>query len=98
MTRIAELLGRPKTRLTYQVACLQRAGMITKNSPCGDRRGVEVALTDKARHLLSSSSRSLADTVSEAIARTACAQRYTGLHDLLPTGPEHEGHTAPQSR
>src|SRR5688572_3833404 len=44
MTRIAELLGRPKTRLTYQVSCLQRAGLITKSSACGDRRGIEVAL------------------------------------------------------
>lgn len=87
MTRIAELLGRPKTRLTYQVACLQHAGLISKNSACGDRRGIEVTLTDKARRLLSESSRPLADAVSEAIARTACAQRYTQLHDLLPAPP-----------
>ncbi|MFH8465935.1 MarR family winged helix-turn-helix transcriptional regulator [Streptomyces sp. NPDC017991] len=84
MTRIAELLGRPKTRLTYQVACLQHAGLITKNSACGDRRGIEVALTDKARRLLSESTGPLADAVSRAIAQTACAQRYTQLHDLLP--------------
>ncbi|MFE7034317.1 MarR family winged helix-turn-helix transcriptional regulator [Streptomyces sp. NPDC057621] len=84
MTRIAELLGRPKTRLTYQVTCLQHAGLITKNSACGDRRGIEVALTDKARRLLSESTGPLADAVSQAIARTACAQRYTQLHDLLP--------------
>ena len=45
MTRIAELLGRPKTRLTYQIACLQHAGLVTRKSVCGDKRGVEVALT-----------------------------------------------------
>ncbi|MFE5140127.1 MarR family winged helix-turn-helix transcriptional regulator [Streptomyces fagopyri] len=84
MTQIAELLGRPKTRLTYQVACLQHAGLITRRSACGDKRGIEVALTDKARTLLSESSRPLADAVSQAIARTACAQRYEQLHDLLP--------------
>ncbi|MFF3708634.1 MarR family winged helix-turn-helix transcriptional regulator [Streptomyces phaeochromogenes] len=96
MTRIAELLGRPKTRLTYQVACLQHAGLISKNSACGDRRGIEVTLTDKARRLLSESSRPLADAVSEAIAQTACAQRYAQLHDLLPVPPvpATEGHTA----
>ncbi|MFD9193886.1 MarR family winged helix-turn-helix transcriptional regulator [Streptomyces phaeochromogenes] len=94
MTRIAELLGRPKTRLTYQVACLQHAGLISKNSACGDRRGIEVTLTDKARRLLSESSRPLADAVSEAIAQTACAQRYAQLHDLLPVPPvpATEGH------
>ncbi|MER6436591.1 MULTISPECIES: MarR family transcriptional regulator [unclassified Streptomyces] len=84
MTQIAELLGRPKTRLTYQVACLQRAGLITRRSACGDKRGIEVVLTDKARTLLRESSRPLADAVSQAIARTACAQRFEQLHALLP--------------
>ncbi|MET8289035.1 MarR family winged helix-turn-helix transcriptional regulator [Streptomyces sp. NPDC048448] len=91
MTQIAELLGRPKTRLTYQVACLQHAGLITRRSACGDKRGIEVALTEKARTLLRESSRPLADAVSQAIARTACAQRYEQLHDLLPPA-EAPGH------
>ncbi|MEU9191182.1 MarR family transcriptional regulator [Streptomyces sp. NPDC048484] len=93
MTRIAELLGRPKTRLTYQVACLQHAGLINKNSACGDRRGIEVALTDKAHRLLSESAGPLADAVSQAIAQTACAQHYTQLHDLLPATPDADGRT-----
>ncbi|MCX4419910.1 MarR family winged helix-turn-helix transcriptional regulator [Streptomyces mirabilis] len=90
MTQIAELLGRPKTRLTYQVACLQHAGLITRRSACGDRRGIEVVLTDKARRLLRESTGPLADAVSQAIAQTACAQRYEALHDLLPPSP-HPG-------
>nr|WP_307544820.1 MarR family transcriptional regulator [Streptomyces sp. V3I8] len=94
MTRIAELLGRPKTRLTYQVACLQHAGLVTRNSACGDRRGIEVALTEKARRLLSESTGPLADAVSQAIARTACAQRFTQLHDLLPAAPDTDDHGA----
>ncbi|NUO40965.1 MAG: MarR family transcriptional regulator, partial [Streptomyces sp.] len=56
MTRVAELLGRPKTRLTYQIACLQHAGLVTRQSVCGDKRGVEVALTEKARGLLKDAS------------------------------------------
>jgi DNA-binding MarR family transcriptional regulator len=87
MTQIAELLGRPKTRLTYQVACLQHAGLITRRSACSDRRGIEVVLTDKARRLLRESTGPLADAVSQAIAQTACAQRYEALHDLLPPPP-----------
>ncbi|MFD6923178.1 MarR family winged helix-turn-helix transcriptional regulator [Streptomyces sp. NPDC059944] len=88
MTRIAELLGRPKTRLTYQVACLQRAGLITKMSACGDRRGIEVTLTEKARQLLGESSRPLADAVSEAIARTASSLGNSPLRDILPGMPD----------
>lgn len=69
MTRIAELLGRPKTRLTYQIACLQHAGLVTRRSVCGDKRGVEVALTDKARRLLEEASGQLAETVARELAR-----------------------------
>jgi DNA-binding MarR family transcriptional regulator len=84
MTRIAELLGRPKTRLTYQVACLQHAGLITKQSTCGDKRGIEVGLTDKARRMLSESSPVLAEAVSAAIAETACSEPHAGaVRDLL---------------
>ncbi|MEV0218215.1 MarR family transcriptional regulator [Streptomyces sp. NPDC050704] len=98
MTRIAEMLGRPKTRLTYQVACLHHAGLITKSSACGDRRGVEVALTDKARRLLGESSRPLADAVSEAIAQTACSQQFGELHNLLSAFPipEEDPGNAPE--
>ncbi|MGW7302856.1 MarR family winged helix-turn-helix transcriptional regulator [Streptomyces sp. NPDC054829] len=67
MSRIAELLGRPKTRLTYQIACLQRAGLVTRQSVCGDRRGVEVALTAKARDLLTEAAGPLARTITEAL-------------------------------
>src|SRR5690242_375697 len=40
MTRVADLLGRPKTRLTYQIACLQHVGLVTRKSVCGDKRGI----------------------------------------------------------
>ena len=38
MTQVADLLGRPKTRLTYQIACLQRAGLVRD---CRDREVLE---------------------------------------------------------
>lgn len=84
MTRIAELLGRPKTRLTYQIACLQHAGLVTRKSVCGDKRGVEVALTDKARHLLRESSGTLATTVTEALAHVMGPDQRDAVCGLLP--------------
>ncbi|NGO13735.1 MarR family transcriptional regulator [Streptomyces sp. HC44] len=84
MTRIAELLGRPKTRLTYQVACLQHAGLISRQSVCGDKRGIEVTLTEKARRLLSEASAPLADAVTDAVARTLGPRQRQALRDLLP--------------
>ncbi len=84
MTRIAELLGRPKTRLTYQVACLQHAGLVARRAACGDRRGIEVGLTDTARRLLGEASAPLADAVTQAIAHTLSPQQREQLRGLLP--------------
>ncbi|NGO48557.1 MarR family winged helix-turn-helix transcriptional regulator [Streptomyces ureilyticus] len=84
MTRIAELLGRPKTRLTYQVACLQHAGLVTKGSVCGDRRGIEVTLTEKARRLLKDTSPPLAHAITEAVTRALGPERRAALCGLLP--------------
>lgn len=84
MTRIAELLGRPKTRLTYQIACLQRAGLVTRESVCGDRRGVEVALTEKARHRLRESGGALAETVKEALSRFVGPEQREAACALVP--------------
>ncbi|MFH9709690.1 MarR family winged helix-turn-helix transcriptional regulator [Streptomyces luteogriseus] len=84
MTRVAELLGRPKTRLTYQIACLQHAGLVTRRSVCGDKRGVEVALTDKARDLLKEASAPLAATVTESLARFMGPDQCASMRGLVP--------------
>lgn len=84
MTKIAELLGRPKTRLTYQIACLQHAGLVTRKSVCGDKRGVEVALTEKGRRLLAEASGALAATVKEALSRFMGADQREALCALMP--------------
>jgi DNA-binding MarR family transcriptional regulator len=84
MTRIAELLGRPKTRLTYQIACLQHTGLVTRKSVCGDKRGIEVALTDKARGLLTEASAVLAETVKEALTRIMGPTQREAVCGLLP--------------
>ncbi|MFI5686493.1 MarR family winged helix-turn-helix transcriptional regulator [Streptomyces sp. NPDC051636] len=84
MTRVADLLGRPKTRLTYQIACLQHAGLVTRKSVCGDRRGVEVTLTDKARSRLRETSVLLAETVGQALAQTIGPTQRAALCALVP--------------
>ncbi|MCX5371529.1 MarR family winged helix-turn-helix transcriptional regulator [Streptomyces sp. NBC_00103] len=84
MTRIAELLGRPKTRLTYQIACLQHAGLVTRKSVCGDKRGVEVALTDKARRMLREASDALAETVTGALAHVMGPEQCAAMSGLIP--------------
>ncbi|MFD3586177.1 MarR family winged helix-turn-helix transcriptional regulator [Streptomyces sp. NPDC058683] len=84
MTRIAALLGRPKTRLTYQIACLQHAGLVTRKAVCDDKRGIEVALTDKARGLLKDASGALAETVGQAFAHVIGPEQREALCALMP--------------
>ncbi|MFF7352795.1 MULTISPECIES: MarR family winged helix-turn-helix transcriptional regulator [Streptomyces] len=88
MTQVADLLGRPKTRLTYQIACLQRAGLVTRRSVCGDKRGVQVALTDQARDLLSETSALLAGTVREALADSMGPDQRAAMCALVPQPPD----------
>jgi DNA-binding MarR family transcriptional regulator len=84
MTQVAELLGRPKTRLTYQVRCLQHFGFVTRETARGDRRGITLTLTDKARRLLAEQGPDLASTVREALTETIACERGSALTVLLP--------------
>ncbi|MEU8717676.1 MarR family transcriptional regulator [Streptomyces sp. NPDC048663] len=85
MSRIAELLGRPKTRLTYQIACLQHAGLVTRKAVCDDKRGIEVALTDKGRGRLQDASAALAETVGQAFTHVIGPEQREALCALVPT-------------
>jgi DNA-binding MarR family transcriptional regulator len=90
MTQVADLLGRPKTRLTYQIACLQRAGLVTRRSVYDDKRGVQVALTDKARDLLGETSVLLAGTVRQALADSMGPEQRAAMCALVPELPDPE--------
>jgi len=95
MTRIAELLGRPKTRLTYQVACLQHADLVSRRSVCGDKRGIEVSLTDKGRQLLRDVSPTLTSAMIRAITDAADHRHCDVLRGLLPQPPDDCGGSRP---
>ncbi|KPI11290.1 transcriptional regulator, MarR family [Actinobacteria bacterium OK074] len=87
MTQIAERLGRPKTRLTYQVACLQHAGLITRTAAPGDRRGIQVALTAKARSRLREASALLAAAVTDAVKDLEDGGDCSVMSSLLTPSP-----------
>jgi DNA-binding MarR family transcriptional regulator len=83
MTQIAELLGRPKTRLTYQVRCLHHIGLVTRETARGDRRGISLTLTDKARRLLIEQGPGLASAVRQALTETIGCEHGSALNTLL---------------
>jgi DNA-binding MarR family transcriptional regulator len=86
MSRIAELLGRPKTRLTYQVGCLHHSGLVMRQSVCGDRRGIALTLTAKGRRLLEDRGPVLAEAVREALGATIGPDQATALSGMLARG------------
>jgi DNA-binding MarR family transcriptional regulator len=86
MSRIAELLGRPKTRLTYQVGCLHHSGLVTRQSVHGDRRGIALTLTEKGRRLLADKGPALAEAVREALAATIGPDQSAALTGMLARG------------
>ena len=51
---------------------------------CGDKRGVEIALTDTARRLLREASAALSETVTEALAHVMGPEQCAALIGLLP--------------
>lgn len=89
MTRIAELLGRPKTRLTYQVGCLHHSGLVTRESVRGDRRGIALTLTDKGRRMLTEHAPALARAVTEALASSIGPVQCAALTGLLAQASHH---------
>jgi len=91
MTRIAELLGRPKTRLTYQVGCLHHMGLVTRESVCGDRRGIALTLTDKGRRLLAENTPALTQVLVSLIGPAQCAA-LTGLPAQASPPADEGGH------
>jgi DNA-binding MarR family transcriptional regulator len=86
MSRIAELLGRPKTRLTYQVGCLNHSGLVTRQAVCGDRRGIALKLTEKGTRLLEQRGPILAEAVREALGATIGPDQSAALTALLARG------------
>jgi DNA-binding MarR family transcriptional regulator len=92
MSRIAELLGRPKTRLTYQVACLQHAGLVSRQSVCGDRRGIALTLTEKGKKLLAEQGPVLAEAVREALGITIGPDQSAAITAMLARGCPGDHH------
>jgi DNA-binding MarR family transcriptional regulator len=66
------------------LACLQHAGLVTRRSVCGDKRGIGVALTEKARNLLEEAAGDLAGTGKEALGRFMGPARRRAVSALMP--------------
>ncbi|MFF1844876.1 hypothetical protein ACFVW9_24560 [Streptomyces sp. NPDC058217] len=67
--------------------------VITRSTTCGDRRGIQVTLTDKARQLLRDASGALAEAVTRAIKGLEGQHDCAMMHSLLPKSTDTEDNT-----
>ncbi|WP_371129780.1 hypothetical protein [Streptomyces sp. 2231.1] len=84
MTSREPLIQEWTTRLTYQIACLQHAGLVSRTSVCGDKQGVQVALTERARDRLRETSSLLAGTVRQALSDSVGPDQRAAMCALVP--------------
>jgi len=76
MTELADMLGSTKSRLSHQIARMERAGYVRRGKDPDDKRGVTAELTDEGQELL------------QAVAPTHVRGVRAHLIDLL-TEDEH---------
>ncbi|MGW4750349.1 hypothetical protein ACWEPR_36890, partial [Streptomyces sp. NPDC004290] len=64
--------------------------LITRSTACGDRRGIQVTLTDKARQLLREASPALAEAVTRAVKGLDGPHECAMMQNLLPKPTDAE--------
>lgn len=83
MLELVEKLVSTPSRLSYQVAVLERAGLVQRSTATEDERGVVTSITESGRALLLSMSGPQGDMILEAVADPLTDEEVRTLHALL---------------
>ncbi|WP_040814726.1 MarR family winged helix-turn-helix transcriptional regulator [Nocardia concava] len=83
MTELAAALLNSKSRLTYQVDQLEKAGLVCRGSVAGDSRGVTAALTDEGRRALEEAAPGHVTLVRDLLIDVLTPEQRTALADGL---------------
>lgn len=81
MTELAGISKTSKSGLTYQVAQLEKAGLVRRVSSPGDDRGVLATLTAKGKRILRDTAPAHAALVRELFLGGLTEQEFAGLAD-----------------
>jgi len=81
MTELAGIAKTSKSGLTYQVAQLEKAGLVRRASSPGDDRGVVAKLTVKGRKVLQVTAPAHAALVRELFVDGLSQKQFTGFAD-----------------
>ena len=81
MTELAESLINSKSRLSYQVDQLEKAGLVCRGSVSGDSRGVTAALTGEGRRALEEAAPGHVTLVRDLLIDVLTPAQLTALAD-----------------
>lgn len=97
MTELADSLINSKSKLSYQVDQLEKAGLVCRESSPGDNRGVTATLTDKGRRALDAAAPDhvalVRDLLIDVLTPTQVTALADGLGEVARKIQETGGHT-----
>lgn len=85
MTELADLMVCSRSGLTYQVAQLEKAGLVRRGSDPGDERRILVAVTALGRKVLDRAAPGHVATVREGLLDLLTAEQVAQLADIMDT-------------
>ncbi|MCW2863760.1 MAG: transcriptional regulator, MarR family [Actinoallomurus sp.] len=97
MTDIADRLVHSRSGLTYQVAQLAKAGLVTRTPSSDDERSVIVTATPQGKALLGRVMLGHVDVVQRLLLTPLARTDITTLRDVLGRVREHMGTIPPRS-
>lgn len=83
MTELADSLINSKSRLTYQVDQLEKAGLVCRGAVSGDSRGVSATLTDSGRSALEAAAPGHVALVRDLLIDVLTPAQLTAIADGL---------------
>jgi len=83
MFELGEQLHWEQSRLSHQLARMQRRGLVAREPSADDGRGSDVALTDAGRAALAQAAPAHAETVRELVFDGLTARQLAGLETTL---------------
>ncbi|MFI0451965.1 MarR family winged helix-turn-helix transcriptional regulator [Actinomadura sp. 6N118] len=89
ITEIAELMITSRSGLSYQVAQLEKAGLLRRETDADDERRAMIVITDNGRRLLERTAPGHVETIRHGLIDLLTDEQVTRLADIMDTVSTH---------
>jgi DNA-binding MarR family transcriptional regulator len=89
MTELADLMITSRSGLTYQVAQLEKAGLLRRETGSDDERKVMIVITDEGRRLLERTAPGHVAAIREGLIDSLSEEQITRLADIMDAARTH---------